>query len=513
MRGLNELIKDLGLSADNRVISALVSDSRKICEGCLYIAVRGLKFDGHSAIAAAADAKAAAVIAENADDEQKKACSDSGCELFIVEDTRLALALCSAAWFGHPANRLMSIGITGTKGKSTTAFMVKSAMEELGIRCGLIGTVETDTGKRSIPSVNTTPGPYELQSYLAEMADAGLKAVVMEVSSQGLKMKRTAGIVFDVGVFTNFSPDHIGPGEHSDLDDYLHCKSLLFKCCRTAVINADDEKAEAVLKDNSCDKIMRFGFSPAADIRALSFEPVHDTESLSGMLKFTADDKEYSMMLPFPGKFSAYNILAALSSVCALRESFEDMNIIEEGLSKTLIKGRMELLPVSKEYSLMIDYAHNAMALESLLKALREHCRGRLITLFGCGGNRAKSRRYEMGEVSGRLSDLTVITSDNPRDEEPLDIIADIEEGMAKTGGVHVTIPDRKEAIAYAMHEAKAGDLVILAGKGHEDYQEIKGVKHHMDERELVWQIILQDGDKEAEERMRSRYPYLEGCS
>ena len=185
------------------------------------------------------------------------------------------------------------------------------------------------------------------------------------------------------------------------------------------------------------------------------------------------------------------------------------MDKIEAGLSKSLVKGRMELLPVSADYSLMIDYAHNAMALESLLKALRGHCKGRLITLFGCGGNRAKSRRYEMGEVSGRLSDLTVITSDNPRDEEPLDIIADIEEGMSRTDGAHVTISDRKEAIAYAMHEAKAGDLVILAGKGHEDYQEIKGVKHHMDERELVYSILKEDGNDAAMARMRERYPYL----
>ena len=509
MKTLDKLTEKLNISADGRPVRELVFDSRKLCEGCLYIAIKGAKFDGHSAIAEAAGKKAAAVLAQYADDEQKKACEEAGCALHIVEDTRLALALCSAAWFDHPADKLCTIGITGTKGKSTTAFMVKSAAEELGLKTGLIGTVEIDTGSRHIPSVNTTPESYDLQSYLKEMYDNGCKLVVMEVSSQGLMMHRTAGIDFNVGVFTNFSPDHIGPGEHTDLDDYLHCKSLLFKSCRTAVVNAEDEKTPDILKDNKCDKIIRYGFSEDADVRAVSFEPSHETGQPSSALKFKANGNEYDMMLPFPGRFSAYNILSALTAVCAARNSYEDMDKIEAGLSKSLVKGRMELLPVSPDYSLMIDYAHNAMALESLLKALRGHCKGRLITLFGCGGNRAKSRRYEMGEVSGRLSDLTVITSDNPRDEEPLDIIADIEEGMSRTDGVHVTIADRREAIAYAMHEAKSGDLVILAGKGHEDYQEIKGVKHHMDERELVYSVLKEDGNDAAIARMCERYPYL----
>lgn len=511
MKNLYELTKELEISADTRKISGLVYDSRKICEGCLYIAIKGAKFDGHSAIAEAAAKGAAAVLAEYADDEQKKACEEAGCALYIVKDSRYALALCSKEYFDRPSEKLKTIGITGTKGKSTTAFMVRSAMEELGWRCGLIGTVETDTGLRHIPSVNTTPESYTLQSYLKEMVDAGLDCVVMEVSSQGLMMNRTAGICFDVGVFTNFSPDHIGPGEHKDIDDYLHCKSLLFKSCKTAVVNDDDEKCGDILKDSTCEKVIRYGFNERADVRAVSFEPSFEAGALGSKLGFVADEERYEMLLPYPGRFSAYNILSALTAVCALRNSFDkqDMLKIEKGLGKALIKGRMELLPVAEDHAVMIDYAHNAMALESLLKALREYCRGSLITLFGCGGNRAKSRRYEMGEASGRLSDLTVITSDNPRDEEPMDIIADIEEGIARTNGKHVTIADRKQAIAYAMHEAKAGDIVILAGKGHEDYQEIKGVKHHMDERELVYEILKEDNDSAAISRMLKRYPYL----
>ena len=517
MKTLHELTAGICDDADEREINAIIYDSRKVCEGCLYIAIKGARFDGHSAIAAAAEAKAAAVLAQYADEQQKEICKKNNCALLITNDTRRALALCSAAFFGQPAKELVTIGITGTKGKSTVAFMVKSIMEELGYKCGLIGTVEVDTSARRIPSVNTTPESYELQSYLREMCDAGCRAVVMEVSSQGLMMHRTDGIHFNVGVFTNLSPDHIGPNEHKDFDDYLRCKSLLFKNCRVAAVNSDDEHTDDILDGNRCDELIRFGFSEHADMRAICYRPGECGGQPGTELSFSYKGKKYHMTLPFPGRFSVYNIMSAIAAVCAAFGDDEEIStdrIIEcseKSLKHALIKGRMELLPVSDEYSLMIDYAHNAMALESLLSTLRDYCSGRLITLFGCGGNRAKSRRYEMGEVSGRLSDLTVITSDNPRDEEPLDIIADIEAGISRTDGKHITVADRREAIACAMHEAKRGDIVILAGKGHEDYQEIKGVKHHMDERELVYGILKDDGNKAAMERMRRRYPYLEG--
>ena len=515
MKTLNELTAAFCPDADSRQISALIYDSRKVCSSCLYIAIKGAKFDGHSAIAAAAEAGAAAVIAQYADDEQKAVCEKCGCALILTEDTRLALALCSAAYFDNPADELITIGITGTKGKSTSAFMIRAVLEEVGYKCGLIGTVEVDTGLRRIPAVNTTPESYELQSYLREMADNGCRAVVMEVSSQGLMMHRTGGIEFNVGVFTNISPDHIGPNEHKDFDDYLYCKSLLFKSCKIAAVNADDEHTEDILDGNMCDDIIRFGFSAHADMKAISYKPIQTKGQPGTELAFSYKGDSYQMTLPFPGKFSVYNILSAISAVCGALEDEGEISLeavmesSETALKHALIKGRMELLPVSDDYSLMIDYAHNAMALESLLSTLRDYCHGRLITLFGCGGNRAKSRRYEMGEVSGHLSDLTVITSDNPRDEEPLDIIADIEEGIGRTDGKHVTVADRREAIAYAMHEAKPGDMVILAGKGHEDYQEIKGTKHHMDERELVYGILKEDGNEEAMLRMCKRYPYL----
>ena len=517
MKILKELLKDLDIDAAPAEISALVYDSRKICSGCLYIAIKGAKFDGHSAIADAAAKGAAAILAQYADEEQKKACEQAGCLLYLTEDTRLGLALCSAAWFDYPQKKLCTIGITGTKGKSTTAYMIRSAVQSLGYSCGLIGTVETDMISRQIPSVNTTPESYELYSYLREMCDAGARAVVMEVSSQGLMMHRVGGICFDVAVFTNISPDHIGPNEHKDFEDYLECKSLLFKNCRTACVNMDDEHAGDVLKDNNCEKIQYFGFDEKAGLRALDYKPC-DMGGMPGTeITFSVDKDIYTESFAFPGRFSVYNILAAVSAVLSAVPMLKDgdegadrLGDLIKGINSALVKGRMELLPVSDEYTLMIDYAHNAMALESLLTALKEYARGRLITVFGCGGNRAKSRRFEMGEVSGRLSDLTVITSDNPRDEEPSDIIRDIQTGIEKTDGDHVTIADRREAIAYAMHTAKAGDIVILAGKGHETYQEIKGVKHHMDERELVYGILKEDGNAAAMERMLKRYGSLE---
>ena len=519
MSRLSELIRDISCelicgSADTE-IKALVTDSRKLEEGCLFTAVKGLKFDGHSALPQAIEAGAAALLAEDINDELKTLCEEKGVALVRTTDTREALCYVSAAWFGYPAKSLATIGITGTKGKTTTTYLVRSALEALGYGCGLVGTVEVDTGKRKMHSVNTTPGSFELQSYMAEMRDAGLKAMVMEVSSQGLKMHRTDGIRFDAGVFTNLSPDHIAPGEHEDLEDYISCKALLFSQCVVGCVNGDDGQAERMLRDNTCDDTMSFGLSPECDIYAsgIKLEYTDAVPGVSFMLEGLTE-KAVSVTLPFPGRFSVYNILAAISAVYISLEALgekrsreETLPAVIEGFRKTLVPGRIELLPVSDEYAMMIDYAHNAMALESLLKTIREYSPGRIVTLFGCGGNRAKSRRYEMGEASGKLSDLTIITSDNPRDEEPEDIIADIITGMKKTGGEYVTITDRKEAIAWGMHNAKPGDILILAGKGHEDYQEIKGVKHHMDERQLVLQILKEDGNTEAFERMAQRYP------
>jgi len=509
---------------EKTVITALVYDSRKIVEGCIFVCIRGAKFDGHDAIPEAIEKKAAAVIAERDSEEWRKRCKDAGVSYIVCPDTRLALAVLSAAWFGHPAKHLITIGITGTKGKTTTAYLVRNTLNGCGKKCGLIGTVEVNTGSRSIPAKNTTPESYELQQYMAEMVENGCQAVVMEVSSQGLMMHRTGGFVFDIAVFTNLSPDHIGPNEHKDFADYLHCKSLLFEQTQLAICNEDDPHAKDVLGEKWEERlgygIGREGCTLSAD----ELKPFRKNGVLGTSLRLKAGRGSIPCEIPQPGRFSVYNAMAAYLSVVTalelLRQSDGAAGSNAESLAETArvtdtlfhgmtVKGRLEMLPVSEEYTLMIDYAHNAMALESLLTTLKEYHPERIVTLFGCGGNRAKSRRYEMGEVSGKLSDLTIITSDNPRDEEPMDIIEDIITGMKKTDGGYVTVPDRKEAIRYAIKNAKPGDIIILAGKGHEDYQEIRGVKHPMDERRLVLEILKEEGMDDAYERVAKQYPEL----
>ena len=405
--------------------------------------------------------------------------------VILVKDTRYAMAFISAAYFGYPAEKLKTIGITGTKGKTTTTYMVKSILENAGYKVGLIGTIEAIIGDKVIPAKNTTPESYVIQEYFHEMAEAGCDCVVMEVSSQGLMLHRTQGFVFDFGIFTNIEPDHIGPNEHKDFDDYLRCKSLLLKQCKVGIVNRDDEHFEKIIEGHTC-SLETYGFSPEADLRAEDAKLVGGkgylgiSYHLKGLLDFHVE-------IDIPGKFSIYNSLTAIA-IC------RHFKVSEENILKALkvakVKGRIEMVKVSDDFTLMIDYAHNAMALESLLTTLKEYHPHRLVCLFGCGGNRSKLRRYEMGEVSGKLADLTIITSDNPRDEEPQAIIDDIKIGMAKTDGKYVEIPDRKEAIAYAIHHGEPGDIIVLAGKGHEDYQEIKGKKYPMDERVLIADIL-----------------------
>ncbi|MBO6214963.1 MAG: UDP-N-acetylmuramoyl-L-alanyl-D-glutamate--2,6-diaminopimelate ligase, partial [Lachnospiraceae bacterium] len=401
-----------------------------------------------------------------------------------VDDTREALAFMSAAYFDHPADVLKVVGITGTKGKTTTTYMIREALQAAGHKVGLIGTIEAIIGNEHIPAHNTTPESYELQRDFAAMLDAGCDICVMEVSSQGLMMHRVDGFTFELGIFTNIEPDHIGPNEHKDFEDYLHCKALLFKKCRYGIFNADADHLDEVLEEATCDKSfygIGKGDYQAGDIRLWQDGGHLGVEyHISGRLN-------EDMRIEVPGRFSVYNSLAAVA-VC---DHFgTEPEVLKKALLHAKAKGRIEMIHVSDEFSLMIDYAHNAMALESLLTSLREYEPGRLVTLFGCGGNRDRNRRFEMGEVSGRLSDLTIITSDNPRFEEPSAIIDDIETGIRPTGGKYIRIEDRKEAIRYAIEHGKPGDIVILAGKGHEDYQEIRGVKHPMDERVLIDEVL-----------------------
>lgn len=470
----------------DRMVSEVVYDSRKAVEGCLFICIEGANFDGHDA-AADVVAKGAAVLVVSKDVTVP---AESDVTIVKVENTRYAMAYISAAYFGNPARKLKTIGITGTKGKTTTTYLVKSILEQAGYKVGLIGTIETIIGDEHIKANNTTPESYLLQSYFARMVEAGCDMVVMEVSSQGLMMHRTEGFIFDIGIFTNLEPDHIGPGEHKDFEDYLQCKSKLFRRCKLGILNGDDSHVEEILKGHTCE-VELYGFKPGLSLSAGEVSLYREGGILGVSFEVTGD-LEFVAKLHSPGRFSVYNALTAIAICKHFGVSTER---ITQALLHASVKGRIEMIPVSPSFSLMIDYAHNAMALESLLSTLREYQPHRLVCLFGCGGNRAKSRRYEMGEVSGRLADLTIITSDNPRFEEPMDIIADIREGILRTEGEFVEIPDRKEAIAFAIEQGEEGDIIVLAGKGHEDYQEIKGVKYPMDERVLIEEILKERGE------------------
>ncbi len=460
-------------------ISEVVYDSRKVCEDCLFICIEGANFDGHSYAAEVSKKAKVLVVSKPVEGVDKDV------TIIKVKNTRYAMAFISAAYFGYPAEKLKIIGVTGTKGKTTTAYLVKSILENAGYKVGLIGTIEIIIGEEHIQSVNTTPESHVLQCYFSRMVEAGMDAVVMEVSSQGLMLHRTQGFVFDYGIFTNLEPDHIGPNEHESFEDYLRCKSLLFKQCRIGIVNTDDVHCEQVIEGHTC-QIERFGMGRDADLRAENLRLMQK----NGMLGVAFSVRgliDMEVEVATPGRFSVYNGLTAIA-IC--RHFLVSEDNMKKALLEAKVKGRIEPVKVSDKFTLLIDYAHNAMSLESLLSTLKEYHPRRLVCLFGCGGNRSKQRRYEMGEISGRLADLTIITSDNPRFEKPQDIIEDIKTGIQKTTGKYVEICDRKEAIRYAVEHGEEGDIIVLAGKGHENYQEIKGVKYSMDERVLIADIL-----------------------
>ncbi len=522
---LRELSYECVRGSADREITEVVYDSRKIKKGCMFICICGYQVDGHSFAPEAARKGAAAIVV------QKDVTLPDEYDTIVirVEDTRYAMAFIAAAYFDHPADRLKVIGITGTKGKTTTTYLIKSILEQAGYRVGLVGTIETIIGDRHIPAGNTTPESFVLQQYFKEMEDAGCEIVVMEVASQGLKLHRTQGFIFEIGIFTNLEPDHIGPNEHADFEEYQACKGLLFKQCRLGIVNRDDAHVEAVLKDHTC-RLETYGLGegkmdakgpdagkdtwlpPSIDIYAQDLKLVNKPGELGVAFRVRADriprenenngclvspdgfmqrqspwPGDFDVEVPAPGRFSVYNALTAIA-VC--RHFKVAIPQIQKALLAARVKGRIEMVPVSDQFTLLIDYAHNAMSLKSLLSTLREYKPARLVCVFGCGGNRSKLRRFEMGEVSGNYADFTIITSDNPRFEKPQDIIEDIKAGIKKTAGKYIEICDRKEAVAYAISHGQPGDIIVLAGKGHEDYQEIEGVKYPMDERVLISEIL-----------------------
>lgn len=450
-------------------------DSRKIKPGMLFAAIDGTVVDGHKFIPDVIE-KGASVLVVEKDVEIK----DRDITVVKVKNGRAALSRMSAAFFDYPAEKMVSIGITGTKGKSTVTYMIRDIIEKSGKTCGIVGTIGVAIKGRITPTEHTTPESYDLQKYFADMVEAGCDYMVMEVSSQGIKMDRVAGMSFDYGVFTNLSPDHIGPNEHKDFDEYLDCKSRLFRMCRIGIVNADDEHKDEIVKNATCE-IKTFG-TKDADMTATKIEHVNEAGNLS--MKFHAEGLlEGDIIVGLPGRFNIYNGMCA-ACVGALLGLPRD--IILHALEHVEVRGRVENVPTGRNFSVLIDFAHNGVSTESVLKTLRGYNPGRIVAIFGCGGNRSKLRRYEMGEAVGNLAELAIVTSDNPRTEDVNDIIEDIKVGLAKTKGEYVVIPDRQEAVNYAVQNAKEGDMIILLGKGHEEYQEINGVKHHYSEREAV---------------------------
>lgn len=478
---LSELMKEIDYEcvqgSMETEITRVVYDSRRVEPGCLFLCIQGANEDGHKFALQAAAQGAAAVVVE------KEAKELAGREVSVirVESTRYAMAYIAAAYFGHPARKLTVIGITGTKGKTTTTYLVKSILENAGRRVGLVGTIEVIIGKTRINAGNTTPESYLLQQYFAQMVEAGLDTVVMEVSSQALMMHRTQGFVFDYGIFTNLGQDHIGPNEHSSFEEYQAHKGKLFRQCRIGIVNGDDIHTPKVVEGHTC-TLETFGLGEQCMLRAERPALVNKPGEL-GVIFQVKGLMDFTVEVPTPGYFSVYNALCAIA-IC------RHFGVKEEEICRALlqaqVRGRVEMIKIQEPFTVLIDYAHNAMALKSLLSTLREYRPNRLVSVFGCGGNRSRQRRFEMGEVSGELADLTVITSDNPRFEEPQAIIADIITGMERTKGRYVEIADRREAVRYALVHGQPGDIIVIAGKGHEDYQEIRGVKYPMDDHALV---------------------------
>lgn len=465
--------------SDEKEIQGIKDNAQQVKQGDVFVCIQGTVFDGHQFAKTAIQNGAVAIIVE------REIVLEESVSVIRVANTRQALARMSAAYYGYPAKQLKLVGVTGTKGKTSTTYFVKTMLEEAGYSVGLIGTIEIVTGKRIVSARNTTPESIEIHRCFREMVESGCKFAVMEVSSQALKLFRTEGIEFEIGIFTNLGKDHIGIHEHENFAEYLACKKLLFQQCKLGIGNIDDSHYKDIFCDANCEA-ETFGLCKEAHWCARDVQTVSSSENIGIKYRVTGN-VELEVEVGIPGIYSVYNSLAAIATC-------RHFGIKEDEICKACknirVRGRNEIIPVRGNYLLMIDFAHNAMSLEHLLNTLREYRPKRLVCLFGCGGNRSKLRRFEMGEVSGRLADLTIVTSDNPRDEEPQEIINDIKVGLTKSNGNYIEIVSRKEAIRYAIEHAQEGDLIVLAGKGHEDYQEIHGKKYAMDERKIIRQIL-----------------------
>ena len=464
-------------------IKGIESNSKNIKPGYMFFAIKGFNTDGHDYINNAIESGANVImVQEGCDLKSIKLKPDT--TLVMYKDTREALAKCSCNYYGNPSMKFKLIGVTGTKGKTTTTFMIKEILEKAGHKVGLIGTIATYlNGKMLFESNRTTPESIELQKIFAQMVDEGVEYVVMEVSSQSLKLHRVDGCDFDIVLFTNFSEDHISPNEHPDMKDYFESKLKLFEMCDNGIINVDDLHVAKIPKLFPNNNIMTYGIDNYCDVLA---KDITITNSYVDF-RVKISDRNERVKVDIPGRFSVYNALAA---ICVAKKLGITSDKVIEALAEIKVPGRSEMVPNKKEIPIMIDYAHSPESLQNILSAVKSYTRGKVISVFGCGGDRDKGKRPIMGEISGRIADFTFITSDNPRTEDPEAIVKDIEEGIKKTKGKYKVVVDRITAIKEAIDMATKLDIIVLAGKGHEPYQEINGKKYPFDERVIVNEII-----------------------
>ncbi len=511
-QGLSEVSCRILKGSPDMEVSDVIYDSRKAEPGTVFVCMTGTAVDSHKFIPQVLEKGIRALVVERKLAEEELAAMPDDTAVVQVKNGRSALAHLSAARFGYPARKMICIGVTGTKGKTTTTYMIKAILEAAGKKVGLIGTAGAVIGEHTYPTMNTTPESYELQRYFARMAEEGCQYMIMEVSSQGLKMHRVDGIQFDYGLFTNISNDHIGPNEHADFAEYLYYKSRLLKICRIGLINKDDEHYGSVMKclaeedgagkavsghdaaedrlpaDNcgTAEKIYTYGLDSQADFMAKDIKYVSQPDFVG--LDFQVRGRyELEVRVNIPGRFNVYNALAAMA-VCSFFNLPKDR--VCHALEHLYVNGRMEIVHTSDRCTVIVDYAHNAVSMESLLQTLREYHPRRLVCVFGCGGNRSKDRRYAMGEIGGKLADFCILTADNSRYEKVEDILADIRGSIEKTGGAFIEIPDRREAIEYSIVNAQPGDMIAVIGKGHEDYQEINGVRYPFLDRQVIEEVV-----------------------
>ena len=465
-------------------ISSIECDYRNVKEGSLFVAIKGFEHDGHTFIGKAIENGAKVIIFEDGAN-YKEFINNKNVTFIMAPNTRLALSLCSCNFYDNPSKKMKLIGITGTKGKTTTSFMLKKILEKQGKKVGLIGTIAVYIGDNKVKnSDRTTPESNKLQEILDKMYKIGIEVVIMEVSSQSLKLDRVAGCEFYAGVFTNLSEDHISKTEHKDMNEYFESKVKLFNMCKYAFINADNlytAKVPEMIKDKCI--VETYGIDNYCNFLA---KDVTITNTYADF-KVKLQNRNERVKVSIPGRFSVYNALAAMSVAKLFGVNTE---VIKDALSNVKVLGRSELVDNKKELKIMIDYAHTPDSLENILKTVKQYTIGNVICVFGCGGDRDKAKRSIMGEISGKLADYTIITSDNPRTEEPEEIIKEIEQGIKKTKGKYECINDRKEAIKKAISMEKKADILVIAGKGHEMYQEIGKEKYPFNEREIVQEIV-----------------------